>query len=574
MRLDLSVRIFFIVSTLFLNLQVIVLSQTPASDARPGTGSISGRVTIGGQPAVGKKILVADVHTGWGTPDIGSSGGGTQGRKYFSAVTDAGGQYRLTGLPAGDYEVNANLLEVYVPSLPNGRRSRFITLGDGEEARNIDFTLARGGVITGRLTDADGGPIIGARVLAKPIDNGGDGSIEWWRLHNRHGETDHHGVYRIYGLPADRYRVSADGSDIGPGASRLTDRSRRYPIVYHPNVTDEKQALIVEVKEGSEVGGVNINLGRKRALYEVTGRIIDSDTGKPLSQSNARVTCNLVKAEDIIVIQVTATVDSQGSFRFAGLAPGLYRLELSSPYDEKEPYSGSEIFEVKQEKVSGLEIKTRKEIVINGVVAFENRSNLRLMDWLGDASISACVTPNDGPSGVYCSGGSAIGGDGHFRLSGLRPGIATLSTSAVNLKPLPYILRVEKDGVEIKNGIEVRPGEKVTGIRLVMTYGSGVIRGQLNVLGGKLLEGPPFNVITARHKSISGYYGHARVDGKGRFVIEGLMDGEYMVDAIVKLESGNGQLFSTSQSAQVMAGAETQVTLTLDPSRKNKETAR
>src|SRR5262245_56976425 len=93
MRINLSVRIFFIVSTCFLNLQAIVLSQTPASDARQGTASISGRVTIGGQPAVGKKVLVADVHTGWGTPDIGSGGGGTQGRKYFSAVTDTGGQY-------------------------------------------------------------------------------------------------------------------------------------------------------------------------------------------------------------------------------------------------------------------------------------------------------------------------------------------------------------------------------------------------------------------------------------------------------------------------------------------------
>jgi hypothetical protein len=569
MRLDLSGRIFFIVSTLFLNLQAIVLSQTLASDARPGTASISGRVTIGGQPAVGKNILVADVHTGWGTPDIGSGGGGTQGRKYFSAVTDTGGQYRLTGLPAGDYEVNANLLEAYVPALPNGRRSRSITLSDGEEARDIDFTLARAGVITGRLTAADGGTIIGARVLVKPIDNGGDGSMEWWRLHNRHGVTDDRGVYRIYGLPAGRYRVSADGSDIGPGASRLTDRSRRYPIVYHPNVTDEKQAPIVEVKEGSEVSGININLGRKRALYEVTGRIIDSETGKPLSESNATVTCNLVKAEDI---QVTATVDSQGSLRFAGLAPGLYRLELSSPYDEKEPYSGSAIFEVKQEKVSGLEIKTRKEIVINGIVAFENRSNLRLMDWLGYASISACVTPKDNQSRRDCIGNFDIDDDGRFNLSRLKPGIVTLSTSAINDKPMPYILRIEKDGVEIKNGIEVRPGEKVTGIRLVMTYGSGVIRGQLNVLGGKLLERSQFNGITARHKSLSSYSGHARVDGKGGFVIEGLIDGEYMVDAVVQLEGGKGQWFSTSQSAQVMAGAETQVTLTLDPRQKNKET--
>jgi hypothetical protein len=151
MRLNLSVRIFFIVPTFLLNLQAIALPQTPASDARPGTASISGRVNIGGQPAVGKRVLVADVNTGWGTPDIGS--GGTQGRKYFSAVTDADGQYRLTELPAGAYDVSVNLFGAYVPVSQDGQLSRSITLDEGEEARNIDFTLARGGVITGRLTD-------------------------------------------------------------------------------------------------------------------------------------------------------------------------------------------------------------------------------------------------------------------------------------------------------------------------------------------------------------------------------------------------------------------------------------
>src|SRR5262245_8142028 len=198
MSLDLSARTLFIVSTLFLNLQAVVLSQTPAPDIRPRTASISGRVTIGGQPAVGKKVLVADVKTGWGTPDIGSGGGGTQGRKYLSVVTDADGRYRLAGLPSGDYEVNVNLLAAYAPVGQDGRRSRSITLDDGEEARDIDFTLARGGVITGCLTDADGSPIISAVVLVNTIDNSAGRSLEWGILHNGKGRTDDRGVYRIY----------------------------------------------------------------------------------------------------------------------------------------------------------------------------------------------------------------------------------------------------------------------------------------------------------------------------------------------------------------------------------------
>jgi len=578
MRLNLSVRIFFIVSTCFLNLQSIVLSQTAASNARPGTASISGRVNIGGQPAVGKRVLVADVNTGWGTPDIGS--GGTQGRKYFSAVTGVDGQYRLTGLPAGVYDVSVNLFGAYVPVSQDGQLSRSITLDEGEEARNIDFTLARGGVITGRLTDDDGNPFINARVLANTIDKDGARSLEWRLLHNREGRTDDRGVYRIYGLPPGRYRVSADGSDTGPSGSRFTDKGKRYPRTFHPNGTDENQATIVEVKEGNEVSGIDINLGKKRAMYEVMGRVIDSETGKPLSQSQVRVSCRRVDSDgnSIESFAVYAQVDPQGNFRFAGLTSGRYGLELSLLSGDKDPYSGRAIFEVKQEKVSGLEIKTEREILIKGVVVFDNRSNPAMVDWLPYASISAYITPKDNQStpshygGAYM-GGASIGADGHFSLSGLKPGIVTLLTSAGNLKPLPYILRVEKDGVEIKDGIEVKSGEKVTGIRVVMSYGSGGIRGQINVVGGALPEGAEF-MISARHKDAFNYYGHAKVDSKGRFVIEGLIAGEYEVAASANPQNGTGQSFYASQRVQVTDGAETPITLTLDLGQKKKETAR
>jgi len=93
MRFKLSVRNLFVISTFFLSLRAVVPTQTPRSGAQPRTASIGGRVTIGGQPAVNKKVLVADINTGWGSPDSGSGGGGTQGGRCFIVVTDAGGQY-------------------------------------------------------------------------------------------------------------------------------------------------------------------------------------------------------------------------------------------------------------------------------------------------------------------------------------------------------------------------------------------------------------------------------------------------------------------------------------------------
>src|SRR5262249_49656454 len=143
----------------------------------------------------------------------------------------------------------------------------------------IDFALVRGSVITGRLTSADGRPIIGARVLASPADE----SVSRNTLYYQAGMTDDRGVYRIYGLPAGRYRVSADGSELGPNGESWRNSGKRFGRTYHPNVTDETRATVVEVKEGSEATGIDINLGEKRAMYEVTGRVIDVETGRPLS---------------------------------------------------------------------------------------------------------------------------------------------------------------------------------------------------------------------------------------------------------------------------------------------------
>jgi hypothetical protein len=572
MRLDLSVRIFFIVPTFLLNLQAVVLSQTPASDARPGTASISGRVNIGGQPAVGIRVLIADVNTGWGTPDIGSGGSGTQGRKYFSAVTDADSQYRLTGLPAGAYEVSVNLLGVYVPVSQDGQLSRAITLDEGEEARSIDFTLARGGVITGRLTDAGGTPIIGACVLANTINRDGIRSLEWGSLHNRKGKTDDRGVYRIYGLPTDRYRVSADGSEIGPHGGTWRNSGKRYLRVYHPNIVDEKQATIVEVKEASEVAGVDINLGTRRAMYEVSGRVVDAETGKSLSQG--QVHSQLLGPEGYPAenFQVSAKIDSQGKFRFAGLPSGRYGMEFFEAFTESEYYPDKTIVEVKQNKVSDIEVKAKKWGAIKGELVVDASNNQALTPQLAYAKITPEIEIEEGGKIVFyssSSGDSEIGIDNSFSLSKLKPGIVHLRTSGPN--PRPYILRIERSGIEIPNGIKVKSGEVIDGIRLVVAYGKGIIRGQISVVGGALPEGAKFKAFAYKPDPFA-FHGEARVNRKGQFVFEGLMDGAYEigVSSVPSKETEAPSHFSRRR-VRVIGGAEARVTLTLDLSKKKKE---
>ena len=550
-------RIYFGVVLCF-GIHTITLSQRAEPNAGSGGASISGRITISGKPAAGKKVLIADVDTGWGTPDIASSGNGTQGRKFIVVVTEADGHYRLAGLPAGNYEVTVDLLGSYAPVGQPGKRSRPVTLGFGDDAKNIDFALVRGGAITGRLTGADGSPIIGARVLAVPANE----SVRGNTLYHRAGATDDRGVYRIYGLPAGRYRVSADGSEYGPGAGYWKNSGKRFGHTYHPNVTDETRATVVEVKEGSEVTGIDINLGKKRAMYEVTGRVFDFETGRPLSRGIVR--SYLLRSDGYPAdnFWISATIDTEGNFRFAGLPSGRYglRADPDGGYDDEET-----IFEVKQGKVSDLEIKARRGATIRGRIAVDDSSNRALNRQLSNAAITAIGTYQKGDVTASRSYPSVdIGVDGSFSFSMLKPGVIRLGTGGGGYGPRPQLLRIERDGVEIPNNIEVKAGETISGIRLILAYGKGIIRGQVKLAGGPSPEGETF-IVSADNPNAFNYSVLAKANSKGQFLFEGLMDGEYNVSAWSAPGSGTGLAFHGSQRVRITGGAEVTVTLTLNP---------
>jgi len=47
-----------------------------------------------------------------------------------------------------------------------------VTIAEGETVEEIDFTLVRGGVITGRVTDVDGTPLRFNRINLKMVSVG------------------------------------------------------------------------------------------------------------------------------------------------------------------------------------------------------------------------------------------------------------------------------------------------------------------------------------------------------------------------------------------------------------------
>src|SRR5262249_9116088 len=253
-------------------------AQAQQRDNLPRTASISGRVTIAGKGAANVKVVVTEIkeRSALGSQDFSIAAPGLDAGENHVVLTDAEGRYRVTSLPEGKYEAQA-LLGGCVREKPSLNESlvEAISLDEGESRENVDFALVRGGVITGRVTDADGRPLIAKVVTLQVVDEQGRKSAAHglpnptnMMMYSDMFQTHDRGVYRIFGLRAGRYLVSAGGdSDIMAIG--------KYPRAWHPDATDENQAKVIEVTPGGEITGVDIGLGAAKRTYEALGRVVD-----------------------------------------------------------------------------------------------------------------------------------------------------------------------------------------------------------------------------------------------------------------------------------------------------------
>lgn len=549
-------------------------SVTPAQDQKE-TGTITGRVTLDGKPAQGV-IVMATV------------GGSDQARMVEQmlkpsgspkTITDSDGRYRLEGVPAGTYYITPSAPALV--SLAADKLENYVTVTGDAIIERIDFSLTRGGVISGKITDNEGRPVIAALVSLKPVGN--SYSADFYSMsRDRMFFTDDRGIYRLFGLPAGRYLVSAGNSDNSPFGQVFTVPSRGR--TYYPGVTDEPSAKPVEVAAGAEALGVDIKLGTTAKGFVVSGRIVDAETRKP---AGITMVAYGIKArrdasdkdddeddddERFGAIGGFTMTNARGEFRFESVAPGSYQTQTESMGEltgGTEYYADPVDFEVRSSNLDNLEISVHRGASISGVVVFENAESSELREHIATLILKANVS--NAQTGSSSSGLGRVAADGSFRIGGLKAGKASISqggrvetTSFGQQKS--SILRIERNGVEQPDGIVLRPNEQITGVRVIVIKANCVIRGHVTLQGGSL---PSKSVSFASARSTSAQsddHQEFPVDAKGNFVIEGLAPGDYEVEikcfATDVIEAK--QLGSAKQNVTVVSGIPAEVNLVLD----------
>ena len=542
-------------------------------DVRPRSCSISGRVTINGQPANNVQVTFSEFPTNFDQPTpIRQMADGSISRTMFKTRTDADGRYQITNLPPGKYLVQA-ANRVFVTDELNqpNREPKSVTLDAGESRENLNFSLVRGGVITGQITDAEGRSVIAQSVHLFRVVTGADGQPRIQQAGGDFGErlTDDRGVYRLYGLPAGNYIV-------GSGGESDFFSIIKYPRVFYPDAPDEKQAKAIPLKAGEEITGINLRLGVTGKRYEALGRIIDAETGQPVP--NLRINCEKIydstQSEDSYG-GGSGQSDRLGNFRLTGLPPGKYKTYLYAGWMELSDYYGEPTtFVISDGDISGVEIKAVRGGVIGGTSVIEGSTDPAVKAQLTQVQLVA-YTNRDESQGQTDQPSShhqmPLKADGSFLVTGVAPGKIRISAHSPRALQL---LRIERGGAEIKEFIELAKGEKITDLRLVFSTGSGVIRGQVQAVGGGRLVGAS-NLINARLIGNTAGRGYtAQVDDKGRFELTNLPNGEYelTLNSFARSDD-NGYRMQTlaKQRVTVSGGAEVRVTLTYDPSKPVQE---
>ncbi len=541
-------------------------NPTPASTT--GTATVTGIIKNGDTPFGNVALSLV--------PDRGAFNRGgnfnqqPQVNSAYKTTTDTSGKFTFTNVPAGRFRLEAQA-EAFV-----GTRSESLTVADGQTVTTPDLTLARGGVITGRVTGSNR-PLIAQRITIQRLTD--DGQAQPFFGGNPQGiETDDRGVYRAYGLPAGKYLVSAGESDTGFGRGGPgrpgTRTATKYAKTYHPDAVEITQATTLEITPGQVIEKADIRLGEPLKRYVASGRVVDADSGQPLAGLLITASVNSGRGgPGAGGGDNSATSAASGEFTLSGLLPGDYAAGLGRSPNSSTNYYGKTVpFQITDGNISGLTISVKLGASVAGIVTLEGVTDpaqkARLLQAMVMAQVRSAGGGGNAAQGERGGGGGSTGRssvarlnpDGTFVLSGLAAGRVTLDLNSFGGNDTGgtlSILRIERESVSLASGFDLADGQQLTGVRIVAAIGNGAIRGQV-VVQGALPAGSRLQV-SARSLA-SGQSEFAQINAQGQFRFTGLLPGSYEITV-----SGGGLAGGRGGGGQGGRGGGTQPNNTTQP---------
>jgi hypothetical protein len=463
----------------------------------------------------------------------------TEGQVRRTTTTDGDGRYEFVELPAGRYSVLAT--KAGFVTLQYGQRRPYeagtpVILSDAQTIERIDFTLPRGSVIAGRITDEFGEPIAQAQAQAQRFMYGPDGQR---RLTTTQiATTDDRGEFRLYGLMPGEFVVSAAvRGNLSLGTTpNPNDTVDGFAPTFYPGTINSAEAQPISLGVGEE-SSVQFSLVGSR-MSRISGTVVDSE-GRPAA--GAQIMLMSRQGSITMSMSTIALVGGDGVFNVTGVPAGEHTLEVRPvPRPGAVAESASVPIDVGTADISGLKIVTSRGTLVTGRVVWEGtapRTN--------PLPIAPRVTPSSAdPSRqmIFFTTDSVANGtlddDGNFQLGGVF-GRVFLNVPA----PPGWMLKsVTLDGDDVTDTpLDVTGRESVTGVRITLTDKLTSVAGAVTTAGGEAAKDYVVVLLPAEPKEAAVAARWIRVlrpDTNGRFEARGLRPGRYVATAIESLEQG------------------------------------
>jgi Carboxypeptidase regulatory-like domain len=514
-----------------LTLAVLLFISAPwtatAQETRPKReGMISGRlVADDGQPMGGAQVIAIGVSK---SPIAGA---------MQTTNCDTDGNFKVTGLSHGVYSIMAQA-PGYVSVQDQSRKYRI-----GESAI---IRMTRGGVITGRVTDEFGEPMVGVQVSADRVaDSEGkpDKSAPTMGEMYSSRTTDDRGVYRIYGLEAGAYVVGVNiASPIFAGMGRTS----REPPTYHPS-SPRGAAVEVNLRGAEEVSGVDIRArgGRGRSI---SGTVSGETQGEGLING---VAVMLYGAADKHLAGATTLIGAQ-NFSLRGVEDGDYEL-MATRFSESMDFalSAPRRVAVRGADLNGIELKLLKLGLVSGRVVIEApkteckaasdqfKVEETLIELKRDDRTSGVFAPALFPmeAGVYLGVATPEKGGG-FTVNNMEAGRYRIGADlpdenwyvrAITQAATPKPADVASAGVALKQG------EKISGIEMIIAQGAASLSGRVvpSREGAQLPKRIRVHLVPAETAAADDLlrYTESPVKGDGSFEFKHIAPGKYLLHA-------------------------------------------
>lgn len=493
----------------------------PAVKENESAKVISGRITTSdNQPLTNARIIVSRANSAPQTVGVDSDGA-------FKSQPLEPGLYFVSPIAPG------LIRDASAPTT-----SAYLRPGD-----TVNFKMIKGGVITGSVKNANGDGLVAVPVRAIRIRNPNGDPVPF-PISLREMMTDDRGIYRLYGLAAGTYIVSAGGQSRPFGLAPTAYEG--YAPTYAPSATRDT-AMEIQVTSGSE-SQADIQFREERG-HVISGTITGANAPDGLQQWAAGVVVfdSRNRAE---IATTTALSAANFSFAVYGVIDGDYEVSATQNSNIGEQMSSPPTrIKVQGSDVTGLRLVVAPLASLDGRVTFENdpkaacgkdRASALVETMLiarryEPRSPSKEAPPSDVPFTARNTSRSAIvDGRGIFSIKNMPPGTYQIEPNAPASGWYVRSVALERNpSVNIpRDGVSVKRGDHVTGLTVMFAEGAAKLKGHLSAGEGQPLPLKLRVYLVPEEREAAGnlyrYYETA-AERDGSFTLDNIAPGRYLM---------------------------------------------